>query len=201
MTLPAIDELLLAPTPLRWLERASERQGELLLDHADCEKKAASTAIALMFSYPADHELALRLSRLAREELRHFEQVARLMRRLQLPVQRLRPGRYAATLRKAVRTAEPHRKLDLLLVSALIEARSCERFRSLAPRLTGDIAALYEGLQQSEARHYEIYLQFATRELPGEPAPAWRERGRQLAQIEASLITSPDPQFRFHSGP
>jgi len=195
--LPAIDVLLAAATPLAWLELATLRPAELLLDHADCEKKAASTAIALMFSYPGDHPLAMRLSRLAREELRHFEMVARLMRRLGMPQRRLQPGRYAAALRRAVRSAEPARKLGLLLVSALIEARSCERFACLAPRLDGEVSALYASLQDSEARHYGIYLQFAAAADPAN----WRRRAFELALIEAELVTRPDQQFRFHSGP
>lgn len=197
MTATTGEEILLAPTPAAWVEAAAGRWRELLNDHAQCEKKAASTALALMFTYPEDRRLAVSLSRLAREELRHFEQVQRLMIALGVPFERQRPGRYAAGLRAALRTADPGRKLDLLLVGALIEARSCERFRLLAPRLPPPAAAFYEQLARSEARHFEEYLQHAR----AAAAAQWRERLRELADREARLATAPDAQLRFHSGP
>jgi tRNA 2-(methylsulfanyl)-N6-isopentenyladenosine37 hydroxylase len=189
-------DILLAPTPDPWVQAAAGRWRELLNDHAQCEKKAASTALALMFTYPEDRRLASTLSRLAREELRHFEQVQKLMISLEVPFERQRPGRYASGLRTALRTADPGRKLDLLLAGALIEARSCERFRLLAPRLPGEVGRFYEQLAHSEARHFEQYL-----ELAQEAAPQWRQRLRELAEHEARLATAPDAQLRFHSGP
>jgi tRNA-(ms[2]io[6]A)-hydroxylase len=187
--------ILVAPTPTAWVDAAVEHWRVLLTDHANCEKKAASTALSLMFSYPEDRPLGLALSRLAREELRHFEQVQRLMTALDVPFERQKPGRYASTLRALVRTTDPGRKLDLMLVAALIEARSCERFQLLAPRLTSPMSELYAGLEQSEARHFELYLDFAR------GSEGWRERLRTLAEREAELATSPDVSFRFHSGP
>jgi tRNA-(ms[2]io[6]A)-hydroxylase len=128
----ARDAVLRAATPRAWVDAALENLPALLVDHANCEKKAASTALALIFAYPEDRSLNIALSRLAREELKHFEQVERLMKKLDIPHQRVKPGRYAGELRKLVRTHEPKRKLDLMIVHALIEARSCERFRLLA---------------------------------------------------------------------
>jgi tRNA 2-(methylsulfanyl)-N6-isopentenyladenosine37 hydroxylase len=191
------EQILLAPTGAAWVQAAAERWRELLNDHAQCEKKAASTALALMFTYPEDRRLSVSLSRLAREELRHFEQVQRLMIALGVPFERQRPARYATGLRAALRRADPGRKLDLLLVGALIEARSCERFGLLAPRLPPPAATLYDQLARSEARHFEQYLELA-REVADSQ---WRERLRQLAECEASLATAPDTQLRFHSGP
>ena len=107
-------QILLAPTPPAWVDAAVERWRELIVDHASCEKKAASSALALMFAYPEDVRLGAALSRLAREELRHFEQVDAMMRRLGVPGARLVPGRYATGLRAMLRTANPGRKLDLL---------------------------------------------------------------------------------------
>lgn len=185
-----------------WVAAAVAQWPVLLADHANCEKKAASTAIALMFTYTDDVALSVRLSRLAREELRHFEMVDRLMRQLGVAPLRLAAGRYAAGLRKALRSSEPHRKLDHLLCGSLIEARSCERFRLLAAAgLPAPMAALYAQLQASEARHFELYLKAA--QAHGESAPAldWRARLAELAAIEADLVRQPDPQFRFHSGP
>ena len=198
---PPIEALLAAPTSPRWVELARTRLPELLHDHADAEKKAASTAISLMFLYGDDTELAGQLSKLAREELRHFEQVAKLMRSLRIGAQRRRrPGRYAGGLRAATARSEPRRKLDLLLIGALIEGRSCERFRLLAPVLPEPVAQLYRTLERAEARHYEVYLRFADAAQRAHPALDWRARLAELAAIEAELATAPDDSFCFHSG-
>jgi tRNA-(ms[2]io[6]A)-hydroxylase len=195
----AFDEVqvLCAPTAQRWFDVAAERWQELLVDHANCEKKAASTALSLIFTYAEDFALTERLSRLAREELRHFEQVQKFMRELGVSFMRLSPARYAEGLRRSLRKDEPQRLLDLLLCGALIEARSCERFVGLAPHLAQPLAGFYAGLAQSEARHQQLYLRLAEQRAGNEP---WQERLRELSSIEAELATSPDPQFRFHSG-
>src|SRR4249919_2314563 len=189
--------ILRAATPRAWVDAALADLPTLLVDHANCEKKAASTALALIFAYPEDRVMSVALSRLAREELKHFEQVERLMKKLAVPHQRMKPGRYAGELRKLVRTHEPKRKLDLLIVHALIEARSCERFRLLASRLPQQVRDLYEQLERSEARHFEIYLHFAQREFAGEEIA---ERLELIATREAELATSSDSELRFHSG-
>jgi tRNA-(ms[2]io[6]A)-hydroxylase len=189
--------ILRAPTPAAWVDDALGHVPELLQDHANCEKKAASTALALMFAYPEDRVLAAALSRLAREELRHFEQVTRVMAVLEVPYVRQRPGRYAQRLRGAVATCDPGRKLDLLLTGALIEARSAERFALLAPRLPAPLARLYGDLAGAEARHYTLYLGFARATAPVE----WATRLAALARQEAELATEPDVTLRFHSGP
>ncbi|HKE93879.1 MAG TPA: tRNA isopentenyl-2-thiomethyl-A-37 hydroxylase MiaE [Povalibacter sp.] len=190
--------VLLAPTPAEWFEVAAERWQELLVDHANCEKKAASTALSLIFTYAEDLALTDRLSRLAREELRHFEQVQKLMHELHVPFVRLSPSRYADGLRRSLRTGEPRRLLDLLLCGALIEARSCERFVGLAPRLAQPLTDFYAGLAHSEARHQQLYVRLAEqRAAAGED---WRARLRELGEVEAELATSADTQFRFHSG-
>jgi tRNA-(ms[2]io[6]A)-hydroxylase len=187
------------PTPHAWVSEALGQLPALLQDHANCELKAASTALAFIYRYPERTALAQRMSRLAREELRHFEQTRRLMTELQLPFRRLPASRYAASMREAVRPVEPERLLDMLLVAALIEARSCERFAALVPRLPERIARFYGGLLASEARHFEVYLELARRECGVEPA-AVDERANALRAVEAELVTSPDSQFRFHSG-
>lgn len=191
-------DILRAATPPAWVDAAVADLPTLLVDHANCEKKAASTALALIFSYPEDRTLAVALSRLAREELKHFEQVERLMRKLAVSHVRMKPGRYASELRKLVRTHDPKRKLDLMIVHALIEARSCERFRLLSSRLPEEVRALYAQLERSEARHFEIYLDFAGREFDAEEIEA---RLEVIATREAELATSPDEELRFHSGP
>lgn len=189
--------VLLAPTPQAWYETAVGRWRDLLVDHANCEKKAASTALSLMFTYGEDMQLTERMSRLAREELRHFEQVQKYMRELHVPFARMAPSRYADGLRRAVRRFEPNRLLDLLLCGALIEARSCERFVGLAPKLASPLGDFYGGLAHSEARHESLYLRLAEQRAGDIDWPA---RLEELATIEADLATSPDPQFRFHSG-
>src|SRR5580692_5531206 len=104
------EQILLAATPEAWVTAACGRWQELLVDHLGCEKKAASTAVALIFAYPEDTEMTLALARLAREELRHFEQVQALMQELGVPFARAKPGRYAGGLRALSKTSEPDRK-------------------------------------------------------------------------------------------
>lgn len=191
--------LLRAPTPTRWLEEATQTRAVLLIDHANCEKKAASTALALIFAYAEDSALTLRLSRLAREELRHYEQVIRLIERLGIPLERLAPGRYAERLRRAVAHTEPERAVDLLLCGAFIEARSCERFAALAQVLDGPIGELFVGLEAAEARHQSLYLELAERAAAATDV-ALAPRIEAFAALEAELITTPDAVFRFHSG-
>jgi tRNA-(ms[2]io[6]A)-hydroxylase len=191
--------ILVAPTPEGWLEAACAEWRDLLIDHANCEKKAASTALAFLFTYPEDSRMARQLSRLAREELRHFEQVEKLMQDLGVAHRRMAPSRYAAGLRRHVAAREPGRQLDLLIIGALIEARSCERFERLAPRLGGSMAELYRGLSESEARHHELYLELARRHAAAHGLDL-DSRIAKFSQLEADLITSADPEFRFHSG-
>jgi tRNA-(ms[2]io[6]A)-hydroxylase len=189
--------VLRASTDARWFELARARRQELLVDHANCEKKAASTALSLMFTYADDLELTQRLSKLAREELRHFEQVQKFMVELEVSFKRLAPSRYAEGLRRCVRRDEPGRLLDLLLCGALIEARSCERFVGLVPHLDEPLAGFYAGLAQSEARHQLLYLRLAEQRADRAELNA---RLSTLAEVEAELATAPDSQFRFHSG-
>lgn len=188
-------EILRAPTDPSWFAVAGERWDELLLDHANCEKKAASTALSLMFSYPEDFDLANRMSKLAREELRHFELVQQKMTELGVVFRRLSPSRYAEGLRRALRRTEPERCVDLLLCGALIEARSHERFMGLIDRLGEPLGGFYAALAASEARHAGLYLRLAEKR-----GPDVRARLEQLAAVEAELATSLDGEFRFHSG-
>ncbi len=192
--------LLRVPTPAAWAQCATLSRDLLLLDHANCEKKAASTALALMFAYAEDLELADKMSRLAREELRHYEQVAKLITTLGIVPQRLAPGRYASRLRRLVASAEPHREIDLMICGAIIEARSCERFASLGETLGAPLNALFAGLHRAEARHYRVYLELARRAAARHGLQV-EERVAAFAHLEAELITSPDEVFRFHSGP
>lgn len=199
MTDPFTHPLLRAPTPESWIACAKASPELLLIDHANCEKKAASTALALMFAYAEDLELTDRMSRLAREELRHFEQVAKLIRRLRFVPQRLAPGRYAERLRRLVAKTEPQREVDLMICGAFIEARSCERFAALSPAMGGPLGELFEGLHAAEARHFRVYLDLAQRAALRADIDA-DARIDAFASLEADLITSRDELFRFHSG-
>lgn len=199
MSLPAdLIEFLSCPTPAAWVQAALEQQDILLLDHRNCELKAAAAAMSLIARYGhQDMDLSMALSKLAREELVHHEQVLRLLKRRGIPQRPLTASRYAAGLRTVVRTHEPAKLIDLLIVGAFIEARSCERFAALVPHLDEELAAFYAGLLQSESRHYQGYLRFARRF--GEAADVDRAIAR-IRRQEQHLIESPDPEFRFHSG-
>lgn len=195
--LNAIHDFLPCRTPQRWIDNALANQGLMLIDHAHCEKKAASTALSLMYRYVDNPDLLNRMSRLAREELRHFEQVLAIMKKRGVEYGHLTPARYAAGLRKEVRAEDPGRLVDVLVVGAIIEARSCERFAALAPYLDDTLADFYNGLLKSEARHYRDYLTLAEQAAGG---PVDDRVGTFLA-LEKQLIESPDTEFRFHSGP
>jgi tRNA-(ms[2]io[6]A)-hydroxylase len=189
--------LLACATPSRWVAHACGQVDALLLDHASCEKKAASTAVSLLFRYPEQDALVQRLSRLAREELRHFEQVRAVLSRRGIAFRRVRPTRYAGGLHRLVRSRDPGRLVDLLIAGAFIEARSAERFAALAPALEPQLGTFYAGLHAAEARHCRVYLDLASAQSD-EPID---ERLRAFASAEAELITEPDARFGFHSGP
>lgn len=196
---PEIAAFLVAPTPQAWVDAAAEPEAlpVLLVDHANCEKKAASTALGMLFRYEEHERLSERLSRLAREELRHFEQVRQQMRARGIRWRRVSASRYAAGLARSARSAEPGRLVDRLIIGAFIEARSCERFSLLAPRLEPDLGRFYSGLLASEARHFHHYLELA-RAFAGTGLEA---RIELLRGEENRLATAPDRELRFHSGP
>lgn len=194
-----VHPLLGARTPESWLSRACDCPEVLLIDHANCEKKAASTALALMFAYAEDLDLTRKLSQLAREELRHYEQVAKLIVQLKIAPQRLAPGRYAAELRRLVAAGEPRREVDLMICGAFIEARSCERFAALAGVIAAPLSELFRGLHAAESRHHQLYLGLAARAAV-RAAVDLDQRIAEFAALESQLILSPDPLFRFHSG-
>lgn len=192
------DRLLACATPPAWIDAAMHNQDLLLIDHANCEKKAAATALSLMFQYGERYpEMQDILSRLAREELRHFEQVRRIMKKRDILHRMLSASRYAERLRSHVRRREPERLLDTLIVGAFIEARSCERFHALVPHLDAELAEFYGGLAAAEARHFDVYLKLAKQVAADDLMP----RIKMFAEIEASLISGMDGDFRFHSGP
>ena len=186
---------LASETPRSWAEQAAEQIDAILLDHAHCEKKAASNALGLIYRYQQHPELMLPLSQLAREELRHFEQVLGHLERRGVPFDRQVPSPYGARLHEQVRKGE-HRMLDLLLTAALIEARSCERMKLLSEVLDGELGLLYKGLLASEARHTSLFLDLA-RQFHGDGE--LRARHAELAAWEAEVIATNPVEPRFHS--
>lgn len=198
----ALDEVysfLPCRTPDAWVQAACTATDLLLIDHANCERKAAATAMSTLFRYDQVAGLNTAMSRLAREELRHFEQVMDLLARRGVGWRALSASRYAGGLREGMSREEPLRLLDLLLCGALVEARSCERFAALVPVLDAELARFYQRLLASEARHYVVYMELAERVVPD--AQVRQQRLDRLRRIEQDLILSPDPTFRFHSGP
>jgi len=192
-----IQEFLLCETPQAWIDNALDNIETMLVDHANCEKKAAGTALNLMYRYVDNFELLNKMSRLAREELRHFEQVIAIMKKRGIDYPQIEASRYAAQLRKGARTSEPHRMVDTLIVGAIIEARSCERFAKIAPYLDEELSSFYLSLLKSEARHYQDYLRLAEKAAQS----SIDDRIDYFLQKEKALILSQDKEFRFHSGP
>jgi tRNA-(ms[2]io[6]A)-hydroxylase len=196
-----------ARTDLAWGTAALAHLPEILHDHAHCEKKAASTAIGLVFRYPDHPGLALPLAALAREELEHFERVVVLLRARGGEFGRLPPSPYAASLLSACRTHEPARAIDTLLCCALIEARSCDRMQILHralvaahaehhPAVDDDLVALYDDLLACEARHHGAYVELA-RTL-GDRATV-DARLDELAAHEARVIADAPVLARMHA--
>lgn len=197
MSLPEINEFIGCRTPDAWISAALADQQTLLIDHKNCEFKAASTALSLMAKYSTYVDLLNAMSRLAREELVHHEQVLRIMKRRKIGLRPVSAARYASGLRKVVRTHEPHKLVDTLVVGAFIEARSCERFEALVPHLDEELGKFYFGLLKSEARHFQNYLKLAYQYGDARDVDQAIE---QVRAVERELIESPDTEFRFHSG-
>lgn len=195
--LQRLHEFLQIKTPESWLYYAARHVPLLLVDHAHCERKAAATAINFMSKYPEREELVDVMSPLAREELLHFEKVVALMRQRGISFGPLHPSDYATTLHKEVTSrAGKERLRDQLIIGAIIEARSCERFHAIIPYLEdSELAKFYGTLLRSEARHFENYLHLAN--LYGDDI---EQRVKEFLAIENRFILSTDTVFRFHSG-
>ncbi|MCD6061183.1 MAG: tRNA-(ms[2]io[6]A)-hydroxylase [Moraxellaceae bacterium] len=195
--LDPIRAFLACPTPARWLEQAASALPVLLQDHANCEKKAAGTAMNLLFRYSDRTELQVLLAQLVREEMLHYEQVLEIMQARGIPYRPVSAARYAEGLRRHMRQNEPGRLVDVLIIGAFVEARSCERFAALAPCVDEELGRYYTFLLRSEARHFEYYLELAGKYSP-EPIA---ERVAFFREVERELIETPDTELRFHSGP
>jgi tRNA-(ms[2]io[6]A)-hydroxylase len=184
-------------TPERWLTQVDEHFDEILIDHAHCEGKAAGTAMNLMFAYIEREELARELPVIVNEELEHYQMVLDLLKARGIRFRRLRPGSYGKRLHELIRKLESGRAVDRLLVAALIEARSCERFARLRDYLSEpQLTDFFGGLFEFEARHYSTYVRLAKLFAPPEEVHA---RLGELAASEAQIIQEGDPLPRVHS--
>jgi len=185
------------PTPDRWFAQVEWHLDLLLIDHAHCEKKAAGVAMNLLFSYVEHAELTRAMTEIVQEELDHFHQVRAILDRRGIRFYKLSPAVYGAKLHELVRKPEPQRAVDRLLVAALIEARSCERFGLLRDRLADrELAAFYGSLFESEARHHSTYVRLANAFQSEEDV---RSRLAELAKAEARIIAAGEDQPRMHS--
>lgn len=184
-------------TPPDWVDRIEGHLDEVLIDHAHCEKKAAGTAMNLIFAYVERADLVEALSEIVAEELDHLQQVLALLARRDIPFKRIPPSRYGGRLKKLVRQSEPERFVDRLLIGAIIEARSCERFALLRDNLKDrEVADFLGTLFESEARHYGTYVRLA-RTAADESVV--RERLSELLEEEAAIIEEGDELRRLHS--
>ena len=198
-------EFLKVDTPTGWINSVASNVDVLLIDHANCEKKAANSALSIIFRYVEYPDLIKHMSKLAREELRHFEQVIDLMLDLEVEYKALSPSRYASALHKEISKEEPYRLIDTLICAAVVEARSCERFAAVSGEVPAKIAEFYRFLLNSEARHFRDYIELARsyakrerREMCGDYVD---RRIEVFLDLDIELITRPDEEFRFHSGP
>jgi len=188
---------LASPTSKDWIEQATRHIDLVLLDHANCEKKAAGNALSLLFRYPANGRLVETLSPLAREELQHFERVHRHLQRLGIPIKPLSAAPYAGRLNQHLRRSEPEHLLDTLLVAAIIEARSHERLGLLGIHAPDpELRQFYLWLAAAEERHWQLYLDLALEQFPADQV---QERLDTLLQVEAEILSSLHPEPRVHS--
>jgi tRNA-(ms[2]io[6]A)-hydroxylase len=188
---------LAASTSGRWLAQVQANLDLLLIDHAHCEKKAAGTAMNLLFSYVENRDLTLAMTEIVQEELAHFHLVRDILDSRQIRFRKLRPSDYGARLHELVHKHEPQRAVDRLLVAGLIEARSCERFGLLRDHLADRaLAEFFGSLFESEARHHSTYVRLAKGYAP---ETAVRERLAELSAAEAQIIAAGDPEARMHS--
>jgi tRNA-(ms[2]io[6]A)-hydroxylase len=183
----------------RWLAQVRGHLNELLIDHAHCEKKAAGTAMNLLFAYVENHNLTRAMTEIVQEELTHFHQVLDILEQRGVRFRRLKPSNYGAQLHELIRKNEPGYAIDRLLVAGLIEARSCERFGLLREHLAQDepqLAAFYDSLFESEARHHSTYVRLAKAYASNDEVHA---RLDELAAAEARIIATGDQLPRMHS--
>ena len=188
---------LQSATDARWLRQVDANLNEVLIDHAHCEKKAAGTALNLIFHYVEDRELCREMTEIVNEELEHFHLVIDLLDRRGVRFRRLKPSQYGRKLNDLCRKQEPQRAVDRLLVAGIIEARSCERFQALANHVEDiELATFYRSLFETEARHHATYTRLAMHFAPEKEV---MRRLDELAALEAAIIAEGEELPRMHS--
>ncbi|MBX7107715.1 MAG: tRNA-(ms[2]io[6]A)-hydroxylase [Chitinophagales bacterium] len=178
------------PTDPRWADLASLSLEEILTDHAYCEQKATSTCISLIQNYPDREELVKQLAPIVTEEWAHFRMVISELKKRKLKLGKQRKDEYVIALRKLIRTGDrvERQLMDKLLVSALIEARSCERFRILSENLPQpELRKFYRIFMESEAGHYTLFMKLAKKYMP---AKVVNERWREMLEAEKEIMKS-----------
>ena len=195
MNIHSIQSFLLTPTPQQWIDHAVQQVDMLLLDHAQCEHKAAMNAFNLTYRFQHRPDVMQSLSRIAREEMRHFEQVLAIIKKRQITIRHLPAPRYAKGLHVISKGEKQDELVNRLLIASIIEARSCERFQAIAQVLDDELETFYGKLYQAEYLHYQFFLNLAL-ELDTNS----EERLKTLLQTEKKLILSTEKVFRFHSG-
>lgn len=199
MTAVAIDPILnflRCRTPQAWIDRALQEMELVLIDHTMNEMKAAQSAMTLMSRNPTKTDLLNKMSRLAREELVHFEAALKILKKRGIRYSPVKASRYAGRMNQHLRPGQQECFIDTMIIGAIIEARSCERFHALAPYLDAELQKFYLSLLKAEARHFEDYLTLAQTYADEDIQP----RVDFFLDVEAESITTPDPLFRLHSG-
>ncbi|NVK38149.1 MAG: tRNA-(ms[2]io[6]A)-hydroxylase [Gammaproteobacteria bacterium] len=198
-----IDELI-APvlaylpnrTPEAWVDAALEHQETILIDHATNELKAAQQAMTLMARNPLNMDIQNKMSRLAREELVHYEQVLKIIKKRRIKFRTMKASGYAYNMAQHIRSDNKGKLTDNLIIGSIIEARSCERFHKIAPSLDEELQKFYISLLKSESRHFKDYLALAQKYTDEDIQP----RVEFFLSVEDKSILEPDPLMRLHSG-
>ncbi|MDJ1481636.1 tRNA-(ms[2]io[6]A)-hydroxylase [Cytophagaceae bacterium YF14B1] len=178
------------PTDPRWVNIAEKNIDEILIDHAYCEQKAASNGISLIVQFPERTKLVDTMTEIVAEEWNHFERVLAELKKRGYNLGHKRSDEYAVRLGKLERKGGriEQQLMDKLLISALIEARSCERFRLLSENITDEsLKEFYYELMISEAGHYRTFLDLAKEYMPAETV---KQRWEDLLQAEAEIIST-----------
>jgi len=187
-------------TDPRWVNIVEKNIEEILTDHAYCEQKAATNALSIMISYPYHTDLVDEMLKLAKEELTHFEMVHQKIKDRGLKLGFERKDEYVGELYKFMRKGD-HRKgivlIDRLLFAAMIEARSCERFKLLSEQINDeDLKAFYRELMISEATHYTLFIGFARKY--GAATEDIDVRWQQWLEYEAGILKNYSKKETIH---
>ncbi len=187
------------PTDPRWVNIAEQHVEEILTDHAYCEQKAASTAISLIVNFPEYPELVNKMAELAQEEMEHFKRVHDFLVNRGYRLGKERKDPYVNDLMKFLRKGHHDKKvrlIDQLLFAAMIEARSCERFKVLSENIQDkELAAFYRELMESEASHYTMFISLARSLAPREEVDA---RWEEFLEFEAQVIAGYGKKETIH---